>query len=193
MFLDTPYKKVKSNLDIGKLREAVLNATEEDWYENIFRKEQGGLVGEQVETILFNLNGTGTPKEIAHNPEKTFFWDNAWNKWKDLVEPIVKEAITGYEGYERAFVNKCLIPRMRPGTTIPEHIDLSPVFNVSHRIHIPLVTNPDVYFMIDGERCIMEEGNAYEINNKVMHSVENKGTETRIHLLFDIYIPKEQW
>ncbi len=191
MFLDVTYKEVKSNLDIGKLREAVLNATEEDWYENIFRKEQGGLVGEQVETILFNLNGAGTPEGIAHNPEKTFFWEDTWDKWKDLVEPIVKEAISGYEGHERAFVNKCLIPRMRPGTTIPEHIDLSTVFNVSHRIHVPLQTNNDVYFMIKGERCIMEEGNAYEINNKVMHSVENKGSETRIHLLFDIYIPEE--
>lgn len=191
MFLDVPYKEVKSNIDITELREAVLNATEEEWYENIFRKEQGGRIGEQVETILFNLNGAGTPEDVAHNPSKTFFWQKAWDKWKDLVEPIVKEAISEYDNHENAFVNKCLIPRMRPGTTIPEHIDLSPVFNVSHRIHVPLVTNPDVYFMINGERCIMEEGNAYEINNKVMHSVENKGSETRIHLLFDIYFPKE--
>jgi hypothetical protein len=191
MYLDVPFKEIKSNLDITALKEAVLKATEEEWYENIFRKEQGGIVGEQVETILFNLNGGGTPEGIAQNPSKTFFWENVWDKWKDLVEPVMEEAISGYDNHEKAFVNKCLIPRMRPGTTIPEHTDLSVVFNVSHRIHVPLVTNPDVYFMIDGERCVMEEGNAYEINNKVMHSVENRGSETRIHLLFDIYIPKE--
>jgi hypothetical protein len=191
MYLDVPFKKIKNNLSISSLRDAVLGASEEEWYANILRKKVSGKIGREVETILFNLNGTGVPGNIEHDPSKTFFWEDTWGKWKHLVEPIIKEVIAEYEGHEEAFINKCLIPRMRPNTVIPEHIDISQSFNVSHRIHIPLVTNPDVYFMIDGDRCIMEEGTAYEINNKVMHSVENRGTETRIHLIFDIYIPKE--
>lgn len=188
MFLDVPYKEVKSGLDISELKKAVLNATEEEWNLNQYR-QQKFAVAKDVETLLFKINGNNVSS--GDNPARTNTWEEAWSKWKDLVDPVVKEAISGYEGHEKAFVNKCLIPRMRPGTEIPEHKDLSVVFNVSHRIHVPLVTNPDVYFMIDGERCVMEEGNAYEINNKAIHSVANRGAEPRIHLLFDIYIPKE--
>jgi hypothetical protein len=189
VFLDVPFKKVKTNIDIAKLRESLLGATEEDWYENTYRKESGGDIGKEVETILFKLNGQDFSPN--NDPTKTHEWEDVWNRWEHLVAPIIKSAISGYDGCERAFVNKCLIPRMRPGTKILEHTDLARSFNFSHRIHVPIVTNPDVYFMIEDERCIMEEGNAYEINNKVLHSVENRGKETRIHLLFDIFIPSK--
>lgn len=180
-------KKVKSGIDITSLRKAVLNASEEEWYENNYRKKSGGRIGQEVETILFKLNGQDFKPN--NNPLETHTWEKAWEKWEHLVSPVIEAAISEYKGAERAFVNKCLIPRMRPGTRILAHKDIARSFNFSHRIHIPLTTNPDVYFLIDGKRCVMEEGNAYEINNKVLHSVENKGTETRIHLLFDIYIP----
>jgi hypothetical protein len=33
-------------------------------------------------------------------------------------------------------------------------------------------------------------GQAYEINNQLTHSVMNKGTEARIHFIFD-YVPPQ--
>ena len=128
---------------------------------------------------------------VGDNASKTEVWEDAWNKWKHLVEPVIKQAIAGYDGYERAFVNKCLIARLRPNMEIEKHIDVGFSFSCSHRIHVPLLTNPDVEFIVKGERCIMDEGNAYEISNKEEHSVVNKGLTPRVHLLFDIYIPKE--
>jgi len=53
------------------------------------------------------------------------------------------------------------------------------------RLHIPITTNPDVEFLLAGERIIMEEGSCWYINANEIHSVANKGTENRIHLVID--------
>jgi gentisate 1,2-dioxygenase len=52
-------------------------------------------------------------------------------------------------------------------------------------MHIPIVTNPDVEFILDGERIIMNEGECWYIDANFIHSVANKGTEDRIHLVID--------
>lgn len=53
------------------------------------------------------------------------------------------------------------------------------------RIHIPVITNPDVEFILDGERLIMGEGECWYIDANFTHSVTNNGTENRIHLVID--------
>lgn len=188
MRLPVPCKKLQEGLDISALREAVLSTTEKEWNENQFRQERFE-VARDVESILFKMNGSDLL--VGDNASKTEVWEDTWNKWKDLVNPVINQAIRGYKGKEIAFVNKCMIARLRPNKKIEKHIDAALSFNCSHRIHVPLFTNPDVEFIVDGERVIMDEGNAYEISNKDEHSVVNKGSTPRIHLLFDIYIPKE--
>jgi quercetin dioxygenase-like cupin family protein len=53
------------------------------------------------------------------------------------------------------------------------------------RMHIPVITNPDVEFILAGERLVMDEGSCWYINANEEHSVANRGTENRIHLVID--------
>lgn len=53
------------------------------------------------------------------------------------------------------------------------------------RLHIPIITNPDVIFILDDERLIMNEGECWYINANFTHSVANNGLEDRIHLVID--------
>ena len=68
---------------------------------------------------------------------------------------------------------------------------IDPSFHHGHRIHIPIVTNPRVRFMIDGRPHQLQVGRAYEINNQMNHSVMNKGDEDRITFIFDYVPPAE--
>ena len=45
--------------------------------------------------------------------------------------------------------------------------------------------------MIGGQPYQFKVGEAYEINNQMMHSVMNKGDEDRITFIFD-YVPPDQ-
>lgn len=53
------------------------------------------------------------------------------------------------------------------------------------RLHIPIVTNSEVEFILDGNRLIMNEGECWYIDANFIHSVANCGTEDRIHLVID--------
>jgi hypothetical protein len=53
------------------------------------------------------------------------------------------------------------------------------------RLHIPIITNSDVEFVLDGNRLIMNEGECWYIDANFIHSVANRGSEDRIHLVID--------
>ena len=52
---------------------------------------------------------------------------------------------------------------------------------------MPLLTNDDVTFWVDGKPYHFAEGEAVEVNNMGVHAVENRGTTDRIHLIFEYY------
>jgi quercetin dioxygenase-like cupin family protein len=53
------------------------------------------------------------------------------------------------------------------------------------RLHVPVVTNPDVHFVLNEERVIMGAGECWYTNVNFPHSVANKGTERRVHLVME--------
>jgi len=53
------------------------------------------------------------------------------------------------------------------------------------RLHIPIITNNEVEFILDGNRLIMNEGECWYIDANFIHSVANRGNEDRIHLVID--------
>jgi quercetin dioxygenase-like cupin family protein len=55
----------------------------------------------------------------------------------------------------------------------------------SFRLHIPIITNSEVEFILDGNRIIMNEGECWYIDANFVHSVANRGTNDRIHLVVD--------
>lgn len=56
------------------------------------------------------------------------------------------------------------------------------------RIHVPVATNPQVEFMLDGESVEMKEGEAWYLNFNLHHSVRNNGGSDRIHLVVDCVV-----
>lgn len=53
------------------------------------------------------------------------------------------------------------------------------------RIHIPVLTNPDVVFLLNGTRVVMEAGSAWYLRLRDPHSVVNGGATDRVHMLVD--------
>ena len=56
------------------------------------------------------------------------------------------------------------------------------------RIHIPATTNPQVEFILADEPVRMAPGEAWYLNVNNYHSVENRGTTDRIHLVADCVV-----
>ena len=124
---------------------------------------------------------------------------------KDAVHPILRLAanpgVTEFSDYE--LLNECSYfkyvadtfecPKMyirllslKPGSVIKEHCDPDLGYEEGDiRIHVPVKTNENVIFTLNGERVIMNEGETWYLNFSLPHSITNAGNEDRVHLILD--------
>jgi hypothetical protein len=100
----------------------------------------------------------------------------------DLVSPIVKTLESIHDGK----VGKCVFIKMPAHKSVREHVDRMDYLGAVRRHHIPITTNSDVVFFVNKESKNMKVGECWEINNNLLHSVENNGETERTHLMVDI-------
>ncbi len=53
------------------------------------------------------------------------------------------------------------------------------------RIHIPVTTNPSIYFYVNGERILMQNGECWYADITQLHEVENRSDTDRLQLMID--------
>lgn len=76
--------------------------------------------------------------------------------------------------------------RLGPGSTILEHSDPGMAAEEgSVRLHLPIVTNPQVEFNVNRRPVPMAPGEVWYLRLADPHSVANRGTTDRIHLVID--------
>ena len=79
--------------------------------------------------------------------------------------------------------------RLKAGSIVKEHRDFELGFEDGEvRLHIPVHTNPGVVFRLDGQRVVMHEGECWYNNFNLPHSVENRGSADRVHLVIDCVV-----
>jgi quercetin dioxygenase-like cupin family protein len=75
---------------------------------------------------------------------------------------------------------------LAPGSAIKPHRDPGCGYHEgSFRIHIPIVTNPEVYFTIEEEKLQLKAGECWYMNFSATHSIVNTGHTSRVHLVMD--------
>jgi len=109
-----------------------------------------------------------------------------WDRYRNTIEPII-ESITPSYGYRNGRTCRIMLAKLKAGKEIKMHVDGMPASDKPHKIHVPLVTHPEVCFKAEDEAIHLERGFAYEVNNKVKHGGINPSPIDRIHLIFDYY------
>lgn len=75
--------------------------------------------------------------------------------------------------------------RLGPESEIKEHrdydLDLEEV-----RLHIPILTNDQVFFYLNQERVLMQPGECWYLKLSEPHRVVNQSSSPRIHLVMDL-------
>jgi hypothetical protein len=84
------------------------------------------------------------------------------------------------------------ILRLGVGAEIKPHRDHDLGYeNNNYRIHIPITTNKDVQFVLDGTELKMLPGECWYTNVNYLHSVINSGKTDRVHLVIDF--ERNEW
>lgn len=120
---------------------------------------------------------SGLESDILSFPDKEY-------KNTPLLDscPYFKEIMDWFE-CEKESVR---LLRLGPNSEIKEHFDNDTSYEEGFfRIHIPILTNSEVYFYVDRKRIPMKMGECWYANFQLLHRVENKSSEPRIHLTLD--------
>lgn len=81
-------------------------------------------------------------------------------------------------------IRQTVISAHPPRTVIQQHID-----NIEYvKVHIPIQTNDQSYFVFGDSKYNLQEGKAYIVNTTNQHGTINQGDTDRIHLIFKIPI-----
>jgi len=75
--------------------------------------------------------------------------------------------------------------RIAGGGSVPQHSDMNYHWFYRVRVHVPVVTRPEVRFHSAGESVHMGAGEAWIFDNWREHKVENPTPDARIHLVAD--------
>ncbi len=166
-------------VDVGPLRDAVLAIPEETWdAENASKPNRFGALDATRHIVFRFVSNFRDWRDSYSAPQ--------WESWRALLEPVLEQAVRPY-GYARGEFPRVMLARMAPGGVILPHRDANPAAKWPHKIHVPLLTNDGVTFFIDGVGHHLAVGEAVEVSNMAVHSVENAGTTDRIHLIFEYY------
>ena len=101
---------------------------------------------------------------------------------KTLIDPIIFD----FQKIHNGTVGQALLVKLPNGKSIPKHSDSGYYLLNSRRHHLPISSDGLTEFTVNGETVRMQEGECWEINNAKVHSVENNGSQDRVHLIFDI-------
>ena len=164
------------NYNISEIQSEIYKL-EEEWLEDTHRQE---IFEEHKETVTYFLTDYSLEWKIGdtypgsvRNPESQLY---------SLVKPIIEELEQFHDGR----VGRTIFPKLSANKNIKGHCDGGEYLSVVRRHHIPIITNPDVWFNVGKGWVNMFEGECWEINNRKWHEVSNESDKDRVHLLIDI-------
>jgi hypothetical protein len=97
--------------------------------------------------------------------------------------PYFREVIAAFA----CEVRSVRLMRLGAGSIIREHTDVDLDIEAgAARVHVPVVTNPDVEFLLNGARVAMKTGQAWYLRLSDPHAVANRGAGDRVHLVLDL-------
>jgi gluconate kinase len=122
----------------------------------------------------------------ARHPTQTIYADPTCDEFVDTPQlassPYFQQVLAQFECPLRAV----RLMRLTPGSTIRPHSDPDLGSESGKaRLHVPITTNSEVDFRLNGERVVMLEGECWYLRLSDVHAVANRGRTDRVHLVID--------
>lgn len=106
-------------------------------------------------------------------------WQGFGAQTDELVSSLIARHFPGAAAYQR------MLSIVMPGQGIAPHGDAQ-IPGWQTRVHVPILSGPRAWFIVDGEMHRLAVGSAYAVDVRRTHAVENWGETPRIHLMFDV-------
>ena len=174
---------IDAGLDMVPLRNA-LALNEGLWNANPLRTTHPASPHHEADDIWLFFN------EVPADPAAVFddIAVRPYPAWWALpqVRPLVFGLMRRVEGVQ---LGRCILTRLRPGASIPPHVDEGAPATYFTRYQIAVQSLPGAVFRAEDETVTFGTGEAWLVNNRVEHAVTNNSADDRIVLIVDIRVP----
>jgi hypothetical protein len=162
--------------DVSKLQSLIPAESDPIW--NMLERHNEYIVHKDTKTIVvndfdINWNGEGYPSKRMDIGNKELE-DEVWNIGEQLSKMFNMR------------IGRLLLINLKPKSRVYPHIDTGLYLASVKRLHIPIITNDNVFFRVGEEIINMKNGHCTEVNNMRVHGVQNQSDTARIHLLCDL-------
>ncbi len=172
------FVKLQKRFDIPLMRQELHRLESASWLAHYNTLQYEGM---WTTLPLRSINGSmeNSVSIQASSLQKNMVYENT-----PLLEtcPYLNSVICFFE-CEKMSVR---LMNLNAGAIIKEHSDYDMNFEKGEaRFHIPIRTNADVHFFVEGGEIPMQSGECWYLNLSLKHRVENCGDTNRIHLVID--------
>lgn len=159
---------------VDSLIEDVDSLGDAEW--TYFTYRQKTIVGHRdTETVPLLFDWKRRTRHIEHRNFPRFA------KHLDALSSLLREF------NEPHIVKRANLVKLKAQSEIAPHVDKGEFLSSLNRLHIPIKTNDDCFFIVGSEMQRFRIGSIWEINNTdEVHSVHNNGSTDRIHLIIDV-------
>ena len=165
-------------VDAAPLAGAVARLSEKAWNRENAVRENDFFCFAQTRHVVFRFT--------CQDGKQIGYYDNpGWSLWRRWLLPVMAQAAAPY-GYAAPVYPKAMLARLTAGGGIDLHTDDGPMNPLTHKIHVPLQTNPRATLAVAGATFHLEAGYAWEVNNLAPHGAFNGGEQDRIHFIFEV-------
>ena len=173
MRLATEFVRLPLKFDVERLTQEVLAFDESEWMPHV----QGFKGNTSIPLISLN----GEMNDSFNGPMK------ATEKLER--SPYIQQVLASFgEVFGRS-----RLMGLGAMCAVPEHRDINYHWYSRVRIHVPIITNPDVLFYCGDTHVHMIAGESWIFDSWKPHRVENGSNENRVHLVIDTAGSSKFW
>lgn len=173
MKLDSDFYKLPFSFDVERLVAEVAAIPESLW-----RKHPSGFKGNSALILVSADAGQNDALIGPMMPTASL-----------LSSPYLQQVLATF----KSVIGRTRLMRLDCGSAVSEHSDINYHWFTHVRIHVPIVTDPRVKFICNGNAVHMQAGEAWIFDTWKMHQVHNPSDCTRIHLVMDTCGSAEFW
>jgi quercetin dioxygenase-like cupin family protein len=164
--------------DIGDIL-AVLPEFEPIWLEEGWRANIPYSPHKDSQVISLRRQPGSRPRDVLHQLASVATRHYCCGPLAGAIEAICE--------YVQGRPARAMLVRLPPGGIVTPHIDTGIYAEATTRFHLPLVTNPGAWMIVDGVRYHLPAGAVFCFDKHVEHSAANDGDEPRTHLIVDCH------
>jgi len=173
MKLEHEFYKLPLRFDVERLKKELSCFEESDW-----EKHPSDYKG-NLAIPLISVNGE-INDNFAGPMQMTRFLKQS---------PYMQQVLASFD----SVLSRSRLMRLEGRHDVPLHSDINAHWWSRVRIHVPIVTTPDVIFHCGNQRVHMAPGEAWIFDAWKMHKVVNPSGHTRVHLVIDTAGSPEFW